>query len=182
MNRKVKTGIYIICAALVLFYCLILWWGMHPDVGIEYRMYYITHELSDWPGYGNLKYEYGTKELCILRSETTLATYDDVICARKGQGFEDATIDGTTSKGADSYIYYLPVNAAKKASFTVDVTSFTGSGAQIYANDTYIGSIDKAGSYSYRIDDVAADELLTIHIKNNNSTYTISTIELGILN
>ena len=55
--------LYIICAVLVVFYIMVLWWGKNPKVGIEYRMYYLTHELTDWPGYGNLKYKYETKEI-----------------------------------------------------------------------------------------------------------------------
>ena len=47
--------LYTACAVLVVFYILVLWWGKNPKVGTEYRMYYLTHELTDWPGYGNLK-------------------------------------------------------------------------------------------------------------------------------
>ena len=54
--------LYTACAVLVVFYILVLWWGKNPKVGTEYRMYYLTHELTDWPGYGNLKYTFGTKE------------------------------------------------------------------------------------------------------------------------
>lgn len=56
--------LYTACAVLVVFYILVLWWGKNPKVGTEYRMYYLTHELTDWPGYGNLKYTFGTKEIC----------------------------------------------------------------------------------------------------------------------
>ena len=56
--------LYAACGVLVVFYILVLWWGKNPKVGTEYRMYYLTHELTDWPGYGNLKYTFGTKEIC----------------------------------------------------------------------------------------------------------------------
>ena len=68
LNKCGRVAVYAICAALVVFYCLVRCWGFNPNVGIEYRMYYLTHELSDWPGYGNLKYTYGTKEICIERN------------------------------------------------------------------------------------------------------------------
>ena len=53
--------LYTACAVLVVFYILVLWWGKNPKVGTEYRMYYLTHELTDWPGYGNLKYTFGKR-------------------------------------------------------------------------------------------------------------------------
>ena len=105
LNKCGRVAVYAICAALVVFYCLVLWWGFNPNVGIEYRMYYLTHELSDWPGYGNLEYTYGTKEICIERNEKTLSEIaisntSEVICARKGQGFAKANADGVEKVAA----------------------------------------------------------------------------------
>ena len=54
--------LYIVCAVLVVFYLIVLWLGFNPDVCLEYKMYYLTNELSDWPGYGKLPYELGTVE------------------------------------------------------------------------------------------------------------------------
>ena len=55
--------LYAACAVLVVFYILVLWWGKNPKVGTEYRMYYLTHELTDWPGYGNLKYIWNERDM-----------------------------------------------------------------------------------------------------------------------
>ncbi len=62
-----KGIIYAACLILVLFYLINMWWLLTPNVEIEYKMYYITHELSDWPGYGNLSYTLGTTEICTGR-------------------------------------------------------------------------------------------------------------------
>ena len=63
-KKSVKAAFYAGAVILACFYLLVLWWGKNPDVGLEYRMYYLTHELSDWPGYGKLSYEPGTTEYC----------------------------------------------------------------------------------------------------------------------
>lgn len=170
--------LYVICAALVLFYCMDLWWGLKPDVGPEYEMYYISHELSDWPGYGNLKYTYGTKELCIERNEKTIAETPDVICARKGRGFEKPEKTGTRSSQKDSYVYYIPEKDAQKAVFKAEISEFEGDIVNVYAQDTLIGSITAAGSYEFDMSDIRADELLKIHFENNNSNYRLYSIEI----
>ena len=76
--------LYAACAVLVVFYILVLWWGKNPKVGTEYRMYYLTHELTDWPGYGNLKYTFGTKEICTEHKDRNGKEQSNV-CSRKGQ-------------------------------------------------------------------------------------------------
>ena len=77
--------LYAACAVLVVFYILVLWWGKNPKVGTEYRMYYLTHELTDWPGYGNLKYTFGTKDICTEHKDRNGKEQSNV-CSRKGQG------------------------------------------------------------------------------------------------
>ena len=74
--------LYTACAVLVVFYILVLWWGKNPKVGTEYRMYYLTHELTDWPGYGNLKYTFGTKEICTEHKDRNGKEQSNV-CSRK---------------------------------------------------------------------------------------------------
>ena len=59
-GKKTRIVLYSASIILVLFYIIVMWWGIIPKVGIEYKMYYITHELSDWPGYGRLSYKLGT--------------------------------------------------------------------------------------------------------------------------
>ena len=177
-SMSAQVILYVICAALVIFYCLDLWWGIKPRVGIEYKMYYITHELTDWPGYGNLGYTYGTKEICIERNENTIANTSDVICARKGQGFEKATMTGAKSKGKDSYVYYLTDGEAQNAVLHIDIREFSGESVNVYAGDNCIGSVTGAGSYSFDVGRLKADELLKIHFENNNSVYTLYSIEL----
>ena len=91
-KKSVKAAFYAGAVILACFYLLVLWWGKNPDVGLEYRMYYLTHELSDWPGYGKLSYEPGTTEYC-----TTLKDKDgnersiNVCAAREKAGRKTST-------------------------------------------------------------------------------------------
>ena len=183
LNKCGRVAVYAICAALVVFYCLVLWWGFNPNVGIEYRMYYLTHELSDWPGYGNLKYTYGTKEICIERNEKTLADIAvsntlEVICARKGQGFAKANADGVMPDEDKSYIYYLPSESADMAVFTVEIKEFQGDGVSVYADDKLIGTINSEVIHSFQVGNTKENQLLTIRFDNNGSTYTLYSVIL----
>lgn len=183
LNKCGRVAVYAICAALVVFYCLVLWWGFNPNVGIEYRMYYLTHELSDWPGYGNLKYTYGTKEICIERNEKTLSDIaisntSEVICARKGQGFAKAKSDGVMPDEDKSYIYYFPSESADMAVFTVELKGFQGDGVSVYADDKLIGNISSDGTHSFQVGNTKENQLLTIRFDNNGSTYTLYSVIL----
>ena len=83
-----KILIYVVTALLAIFYVVVLWWGENPDVGIEYKMYYITHELSDWPGFGKLSYNLGDKEICTGLKDRNGSDVAYKVCRRKGKGWE----------------------------------------------------------------------------------------------
>jgi hypothetical protein len=176
--RPVKVGVYVVCGVLVLYYCLILWWGVKPNVGLEYKMYYITHELSDWCGYGNLKYVYGTKEVCITRNENTIAQTSEVICARKGQGFGESTLSGTAVTGEEAFVYYLPERDASAAKLLVEVSEFDGDGVSVYAGEKLIGTIDNSGNYTFDVGSVSGNEILKIRFENGKSSFTLYSLEL----
>jgi hypothetical protein len=170
--------VYAVCVLLVLYYVLVLVWGVKPNVGLEYRMYYITQELSDWCGYGNLKYVYGTKEICITRNENTVKENSDAICARKGQGFGESTLSGTAVTGENSYVYYLPEKDASAAKLLVEVTEFDGGAVSVYAGEKLIGTIGDSGNYRFDVGSVSGNEILKIRFENGKSTYTLYSLEL----
>ena len=128
-NRGRFIAFWLVAVLLAGFYLTMLICGKMPDVGIEYRMYYLTHELSDWPGYGNLSYELGTEEIC-----TSLKTKDNKdftggkVCQRKGQGFLPKQYEGSESTGEASYIYYIPTEGADTAVFQFEINGFTEGG------------------------------------------------------
>lgn len=183
--KKNVAGIllYVACSVLVVFYILVLWWGKNPDVGIEYRMYYLTHELTDWPGYGKLSYRYGTTEYCTEYKDRNGNELDNV-CSRKGQGWQKSKrYEGTKNTAEDSYIYYIPEKSSDNVWLVCDITEYneTGGAAEgitVYVNDELIGSIDKAGKTELKIGQVEGDELLTVKFKSDNMTYTLYSISL----
>ena len=107
-GKKTRIVLYSASIILVLFYIIVMWWGITTKVGIEYKMYYITHELSDWPGYGRLSYKLGTKEICTSYKDRNGSPYTWDVCVRKGQGWNREQYDGSVSNASESYIYYLP--------------------------------------------------------------------------
>ena len=48
----------------------------------------------------------------------------------------------------------------------------------VYAGDNCIGSVTAAGSYTFNAGMLKSDELVKIHFENNNSVYTLYSIEL----
>ena len=163
--------LYAACAVLVVFYILVLWWGKNPKVGTEYRMYYLTHELTDWPGYGNLKYTFGTKEICTEHKDRNGKEQSNV-CSRKGQGWQKTKrYEGTKNTDKDSYIYYIPEESSDNIYLVCDITeydttAFGDKGIEVYVNDKLIGNIDSKGTTKLKVGYVSGDELLLslIHI------------------
>lgn len=178
---RIRKGlIYGICMILALFYMLVLWWGKNPDVGIEYRMYYLTHELSDWPGYGKLAYTLGTDEYCTGLKDRNGRDVAYKVCRRKGQGWEKEAYEGSVNKGTESWIYYLPDTTQKEVLFTVECNQFSGSGnVEVYTDSLHIGTIQAAGTYTFVVPEVIADQLLSIRFDAKNSEFRVWRVRLG---
>lgn len=55
MKQMKKTILYAVTAGLCCWYLLVVWWILHPQVPVEYRLYYQEQTLKDWPGYDGLR-------------------------------------------------------------------------------------------------------------------------------
>ncbi|MDO5402611.1 MAG: hypothetical protein Q4F11_04150 [Eubacteriales bacterium] len=168
---------WLLVVILAGFYLTMMYLGTRPQVGIEYRMYYITHELSDWPGYGNLAYTFGTVEYCTeLKGRDGKEFTLGRVCRRKGQGFKEKQYDGSESIGEASFIYYIPTKSADSAQYECYINGFKGDGhVNVYANDIKIGEFDSTGEYRMNIGSVAGDELLTIKFVTDNCSFSLWT-------
>lgn len=63
-NKKVVSVIlYIMTAALAVFYIATLVLGQKRDVSAEYDLYYVDGKLSKWPGEKGLDYKFGDTEI-----------------------------------------------------------------------------------------------------------------------
>lgn len=172
--------LYIICAVLVVFYLAVLWLGFNPDVCLEYKMYYLTNELSDWPGYGKLPYELGTVEYCTGYWDKDGNKYTHNICKRKGQGWEKYQNEGSCNRGETAYIYYLPTASEENAVLAFEIDSFEGDEAvKIYANDKLIGEFGDEGRFELTVPEVKADEMLVIRFEAGDSRFRLWKICLG---
>lgn len=197
-NKKwFKTAIYVVTAMLAVFYIVVLWWGQNPDVGIEYKMYYITHELSDWPGFGKLSYKLGTKEVCTGLKDRNGSDVDYKVCRRKGKGWETEQYEGSVSKGGEAYLYYVPElqeneDTVYNVDYTIEVKDFSTSEINknnqsdsksgvvtVYINDTEVGTFDKTGTYTFKANTIKDGELITIKFVSDNCTFTLWSTTLG---
>ena len=194
-----KILIYVVTALLAIFYVVVLWWGENPDVGIEYKMYYITHALSDWPGFEKLSYNLGDKEICTGLKDRNGSDVAYKVCRRKGKGWESEQYDGSVSNGSEAYLYYVPelqenVDTVYNVDYTIEVKDFSINEASknnksnqdnskevvtVYINDNVVGTFDKAGTYTFKADTVKNGELVTIKFVTNNCTFTLWSTTLG---
>jgi hypothetical protein len=171
--------LYILSAILVIFYVCVLWWGQHPDVGLEYRMYYITHELSDWCGYGNLSYTPGTVEYCTELKDRNGTPVSYRVCQRKGTGWESEQYEGSISSGDTSYLYYVSDTDIEAAKYEFEISGFSGTGKVIvYCNDTAVGMFDNEGTFSFDVGQIEKEQLVTIRFVSQDCTFTLWSTQL----
>ena len=173
-KKSVTAAVYAGAGILACFYLLVVWWGKNPDVGLEYRMYYLTHELSDWPGYGKLSYEPGTTEYCTTLKDKDGNERSINVCRRKGKGWKEDQYEGSTNSGKDAYLYYVLNRTAENASYQCEVTEFAGNGrVEVYCNDRKIGEIQGTGTFTFEIGKLEEKECDTIHFVADNVTFCL---------
>lgn len=173
---------YGISGLLVAFYLVILYLGMNPRVGIEYRMYYITNELTDWPGYGKLSYDLGTWEYCThtFDEKGEYVTYK--VANRKGYGWQkDAAVTkGSRNREDKANMYYLPTSSKENAIFNIDITEYQGDKkTYVYVGEECIGSFQGVGTHSFNVPSVVKDQMLIVRFETDGSRFTIWQAMLG---
>lgn len=179
-HSVINVILYVVCAILVVFYLAVLWLGFNPDVCLEYKMYYLTNELSDWPGYGKLPYELGTEEYCTGYWDRDGNKYTHNICKRKGQGWEKYQNEGSCNAEDTASIYYLPESDGENTVFAFEINSFEGDEAvKVYANDEFIGEFDGEGKFELTVPEVTADEMLVIRFEAGDSRFCLWKACLG---
>ena len=159
-GKKTRIVLYSASIILVLFYIIVMWWGITPKVGIEYKMYYISYKL-------------GTKEICTSYKDRNGSPYTWDVCVRKGQGWNREQYDGSVSNASESYIYYLPEKNADNVTYTIEVKNVTGA-VKVYADDKQIGEFEKDGTYSFKAGNAVSDKLFTIKFETERgSSFTL---------
>ncbi len=175
-----RAAIYALSAALAAFYVLVLWCGKNPRVGIEYKMYYITHELSDWPGYGKLSYTLGTVEYCTGLYDEAGYEVGYTVCQRKGQGWYAPKNTGCLMREQSASLYYVPDSSAQNVQLSLTVSQFDGGGSvEVYADGELIGSISQKGEVHFIVPSVKQNELLTIRFEADGQLFRLYKASLG---
>ncbi len=168
-GRGHKAWLYAVSLVLVVFYILVLYLGLKPNVGIEYKMYYISHELSDWPGFGKLTYSLGTKEICTGYLDTDGHLFPYKVCARKGQGWNRWQYYGSSNNARESSIYYLLDEDSQSSSYTIEIVDYSGKGkVELYRGDQYLGEFSDKGIYTYEVGSLEKGELIKFTFKSDS--------------
>ncbi len=173
-----KGIIYAACLILVLFYLINMWWLLTPNVEIEYKMYYITHELSDWPGYGNLSYTLGMTEICTGRWDKDGKLVDYPVCMRKGTGWEKNQNEGSKSCDKESFIYYIPKESSDSGTLTIQVKDIwcNNEGINVYINNKKIGTFNTSGLHKFTIEGYKKEELLCVKFDTGSNEFLLWSI------
>lgn len=180
MKKNTKNIIfYVLCAVLVIFYLTVMYLGANPHVGTEYRMYYLTHELTDWPGYGKLHYDLGTLERC-TGSLSGGEPVDYPVANRKGRGWVIEEYDYSRTKADVASVYYIPNQSKKNAELMIETSAYLGDAdVSVYAGDAYIGSFNDAGYFYFTIPEVVKDEMLIIRFETEGTRFSLYQIMIS---
>lgn len=173
-NKSRKILFYAGAVILAAFYLCVLWWGQNPKVGLEYRMYYITHELSDWPGYGKLSYVPGTIEYCTKLKNRNGEEVSYRVCQRKGQGWKEEQYEGSKNSGQEAYVYYVLSEPLEHAEYVCKINEFTGTGmVTVYCNDKKAGTFQHSGVFTFDIGELNKEELVTIRFEAQDCEFSL---------
>jgi len=172
--KNIKNGLmWFVAILLVTGYFYVLFHGLHPDVGWEYKLYYVDKKLEDWPKYGGLAYKLGTEE--DFTSKTGIGVID---VKRKGKGWSGEEEKGTWTIGKESFLYYSAIPTSDK-SLQINLNicnNMNGVIVDVYANDTFLSSIDDFSQniHTLHFDTSCLDEgklTLKFVIKNYTSPF-----------
>lgn len=171
---SVKLLLYIVCAVMIASYLIILFLSIKPKVPLEYKMYYITHELKSWPGYGGLLYKAGTKEYCTEKKDDKNHLFEHVVCARYGDGWklEKRNINGVHMKNDSALLYYVSDGMDSKVCVKAEIRDYTGEGdVNVYINDVCVGSFNSSGEYTFSEKEISIQdgEQFTVRLEKSRS-------------
>lgn len=189
MHPLWRVCIYAACGALAGYYAFVLFLGKNPGVGTEYRMYYMDHLLSDWPGQGGLAYEPGTQLYGIGYSKYRKT--DKPLCITKGQGWknrETQTGGSENCSGEASMFFAFTQGLPQGGILKLNINGFKGDGkvsilfkhkrkdGTIEVKD--IGEFVAVGEYEYLLPEVTQNDLTELIFKTEGSVFRLWTVEI----
>ncbi len=184
-----RIPVYAACAGLAGYYAFVLFLGKKPEVSREYRMYYMDHVLSDWPGEGGLEYDPGT-----LLYGTGYSKYRKTglpLCITKGQGWknrETQTHGSENSSDTASVFFAFTDGLPEGGTLKLDIDRFTGDEKVSILfkyktkNDIEeiinVGEFTAMGEYRYTLPAVMENDLTELIFKTKGSVYRLWTVEI----
>ena len=135
---------YTLAGILFVGYVGILWWARTPDVSDVYRMYYIDHELQEWPGEDGISFISGEWEyLGVTNGEEEKAS------KRMGRGWSHREAEGRWTDGNQVRMWYRIPEGEQSSSFQLAcdiVACITPEPVLVYAGDILMGEISPSQS------------------------------------
>lgn len=157
---------YIVSISLIIFYFFILFKFTNINVPLEYKMYYVENELTEWPGINGL--DYSLNDTLMFGEK-----YKNNLAKGIGIGWNEIESDGRwTQDNAKLYLRLKErVDEDKNLNLVLgDAVSNTK--VHILVNNNEIGSImplDGKNEYEIKVPkDIFKDELLCLSFKIEN--------------
>lgn len=157
---------YIISISLIIFYFFILFKSTNINVPLEYKMYYVENELTEWPGVNGLDYSLNDALMFGKKYQNTLAK-------GIGTGWNEIESDGRwTRDNAKLYLRLKEMVDEDKNLNLVLGDAVLNTRIHILVNNNEVGSIiplDGKNEYEIKIPkDIFKDELLCLNFKIEN--------------
>lgn len=175
-NKYKKYILYILSFIMIVYYFIVLFNSINPNVCREYKMYYITKELVDWPGFNGLNYKLGNKLEFLNNSD------NKVKC--RGKGWNDIEDFGTWTQ--DKSYLYLNLNDEinEELELNISIREFVPNAELlININDENIGKIKlQKGIQEYQIiipSHIVKQQFLKIEFDVDNADFANTFVNNG---
>ncbi len=105
--------LWLVNLVLVTLYAIVAYLALHPNVPMEYRLYYLEDKLEDWPGYGGLNVQPGDTLYFSATRQNSVR--------HRGSGWEDST-GQRSCLGREPAMLYLRFRHGDAAPLMLQVT------------------------------------------------------------
>ncbi len=168
MKSFLSVLFYMLMGLLCAWYLVVIYWSFNPNVGLEYRLYYIEKELSDWPGYGGLSYKWSEK----LYFGTETDSYTKL--KNRGKGWEPASTDGAWAVGEEFDLIFVLQDEVPSEGVILqfEAAAYDSQRLDLYINNRFAGEVEIVGGdyYLYEVllteDVLGGEELMVVRFVN----------------
>lgn len=162
----VKALKYMVSLCLIVFYFFILFKSTNINVPLEYKMYYLEKELTEWPGIGG--FDYSLNDTLMFGEK-----YNDNLAKGIGTGWNRIEADGRWTQ--DNAKLYLKLKEKVNEDKTLKLVLgniIPNTNVHILVNNNEIASftpVEGRNQYEFKVPkDTFKDEILCLNLKIDN--------------